>query len=236
MDDRAPEHEPEPDRDLPSLRASDSEREATVRILERSFAEGRLTVTEFDDRAARAYAARFRDELDALTIDLSVARPHPGSLPEPRPDNAPDRRVTDGRVTDGRVTDGRVTGRPGPGSSLAIMGGVDRTGTWTVPADHTAVAVMGGIALDLRQASLEDHDTTIRAFALMGGIEILVPDDLEVEVEGIGLMGGFGEESGDWTQDPRPVRQAPPGAPRIRVTGLALMGGVGVRRVPRGEQ
>ena len=211
---------PEPDRHLPSVRASDAERDATVGLLQRSFSEGRLTLAEFDDRTSRAYAARFRSELIELTHDLPVAHHEHDATPAARPHGTPARRVTGGS---------------GPASSLAIMGGVERAGSWTLPAQHTAFALMGGIEIDLRSASLQSHETTIRAFAIMGGIDIYVPDDIRVEVEGIGLMGGFGEESGHWKPDPRPVHQAPPGAPVIRVTGLALMGGIGVRRVPRSE-
>lgn len=210
----------EPDRHLPSVRASDAERDATARLLQESFSEGRLTLAEFDDRTSRAYAARFRSELIELTHDLPVARHEHDSTSATRPHGTPARRVTGGS---------------GPASSLAIMGGVERAGAWTLPAEHTAFALMGGVEIDLRGAALQSHETTIRAFALMGGIDIYVPDDVRVEVEGIGLMGGFGEESGHWKPDPRPVRQAPPGAPVIRVTGLALMGGIGVRRVPRSE-
>lgn len=216
MDDATPE----PDRHLPSVRASDAERDATARLLQESFSEGRLTLAEFDDRTSRAYAARFRSELIELTHDLPIAHHEHDSTPATRPHGAPARRVT---------------GASGPASSLAIMGGVERAGAWTLPAVHTAFALMGGVEIDLRGASLQSHETTIRAFAIMGGIDIYVPDDIHVEIEGLGLMGGFGEESGNWKPDPRPVRQAPPGAPVIRVTGLALMGGIGVRRVPRTE-
>lgn len=212
---------PEPDRHLPSVRASDAERDATASLLRESFSEGRLTLAEFDERTSRAYAARFRSELMELTHDLPAAHREHESTLEARPDRAPARRITGGS---------------GPATSLAIMGGVERAGTWTLPAEHTAFALMGGVEIDLREAALQAHETTIRAFAIMGGIEILVPDDVHVQVEGIGLMGGFGEESGRWKPDPRPVRQAPPGAPVIRVTGLALMGGIGVRRVPRSEE
>jgi len=54
----------------------------------------------------------------------------------------------------------------------------------------------------------------------MGGIEITVPDHLDVVVDGFGLMGGFaGHSTG-----------ARPGGPRVRITGFALMGGVEVKR------
>jgi hypothetical protein len=52
------------------LRASDDERQAVVRRLERAFRDGRLTVVEFDERMHAAYAARTRGELDDLTEDL----------------------------------------------------------------------------------------------------------------------------------------------------------------------
>lgn len=218
MDDATPD----PERHLPSVRASDAERDATVKLLQESFSEGRLTLAEFDERTSQAYAARFRSDLIELTHDLPVAhRDHP---PAPTPGHDQQRAPAV-----------RVTGGDGPGTSLAIMGGVERKGTWTLPAEHTAVALMGGIEIDLRRASLQSHTSTIRAFAIMGGIDILVPEDVHVEIEGLGLMGGFGEESGSWKPDPRPVRQAPPGAPVVRVTGLALMGGIGVRRVPRAD-
>ena len=226
MDDHRPEHGD----DLPMIRASDREREATVRFLQESYSEGRLTLSEFDERTAEAYAARFQSDLTELTKDLSpVHRPFE-VRPATRDDSALRR---DTGVHYDAAPARRVSGGSGPSTSLAVMGGVERQGAWTLSAEHTAVAVMGGIELDLREASLQAHETTIRAFAFWGGIEIMVPDDVQVHVEGLGLMGGFAEASGRWKPDPRPVRQAPPGAPVIRVTGLAIMGGIEVRRVPR---
>ena len=109
------------------------------------------------------------------------------------------------------------------------MSGVDRHGEWTVPESHHAFALMGGVDLDLRQARLAAPVTRIEAYAVMGGIDIVVPADVRVEVEGIGLMGSFSEER---EADP-PAPPAPEGAPVVRVTGLALMGGVSVRRTTR---
>ncbi|GAA5132795.1 DUF1707 SHOCT-like domain-containing protein [Pseudonocardia adelaidensis] len=51
-------------------RASDVERQAVVRRLERALRERRLTVVEFDERTRAAYAATMCGELDVLTEDL----------------------------------------------------------------------------------------------------------------------------------------------------------------------
>lgn len=52
------------------VRASDAEREQTVALLQRSFADGRLALAELEERAGAAYAARTRAQLRDLTADL----------------------------------------------------------------------------------------------------------------------------------------------------------------------
>ena len=52
------------------MRASNSEREATVEILQAAVGEGRITMAEFEERVQAAYAATTRRELNALTDDL----------------------------------------------------------------------------------------------------------------------------------------------------------------------
>ena len=52
------------------LRVGDIERGSVVRRLERAMREGRITVDEFDERAAIAWASRIRGQLDELTADL----------------------------------------------------------------------------------------------------------------------------------------------------------------------
>lgn len=53
-----------------TVRVSDSERERAVDVLSKAFAEGRLTAEEHDTRVERAYRARTRAELLALSADL----------------------------------------------------------------------------------------------------------------------------------------------------------------------
>jgi hypothetical protein len=85
------------------------------------------------------------------------------------------------------------------------------------------VAVMGGIELDLREAQFSEAEVTLHAYTVMGGIEITVPEDVEVDVSGVAFMGGF---------DHNASAPGVPGAPRVRVLGFAFMGGVDVRRKP----
>jgi hypothetical protein len=70
----------------PHLRAADADRTAVATLLGDQMSAGRLTVAEYDERLARAYAARTYGELEALTADLPrpVAQP-----PAPAPATPP---------------------------------------------------------------------------------------------------------------------------------------------------
>jgi len=75
----------------PHLRAGDADRAAVATALGRHMAEGRLTVAEYDERVARAYAARTYGDLAVLTSDLPAADGvRPGS-PAVRQQPAPGR-------------------------------------------------------------------------------------------------------------------------------------------------
>jgi hypothetical protein len=71
----------------PHLRAADADRAAVAEALGRHMSAGRLTVAEYDERLARAYAARTYGELAEVTADLPapepVAPPAPASAPQP---------------------------------------------------------------------------------------------------------------------------------------------------------
>jgi Domain of unknown function (DUF1707) len=69
----------------PHLRAADADREAVATQLGEQMSAGRLTVAEYDERLARAYAARTYGELEALTADL----PRPATQPLAPASSAP---------------------------------------------------------------------------------------------------------------------------------------------------
>lgn len=187
-------------------RVSDGDRHAVAERLREAAGEGRLDLEELDERLGRSYAARTYADLAVLTRDLpNSARSVPGPAPQ------------------GASLPARIGGVPGARQSWAVMSGVNRRGSWVVPRTYTVVAMMGGAQIDLTAATLESREVVIRVVAMMGGAEIIVPPDVSVVVDGFGLMGGFDDARSDATL---PV----PGAPVVRITGVAVMGGVSVRR------
>ena len=189
--------------DRSRLRVSDADRHRVGELLREAAGEGRLDIEELEERLEAAYAAKTYGDLVPLTADLPVAgQPH---APAPvMPTGAATRYDT----------------------SLAIMGGVSRTGVWEVGHAHTAVAIMGGVDIDLRSARLTAPETVVRAFAFWGGIDVYVNAHTRVVVDGVGVMGAF--DQGRDKVEP----QLGPDSPVVRVTGLAVMGGVTVRRKP----
>ena len=195
------------------LRVSDAEREHAAGVLRRAAGDGRITFDELDERLTAAYAAKTYGELAAVTEDLPEAGPQPPAVTTPMP---PARAAA-------RFPESRIGGTPGSAISVAVMSEAHRTGGWVVPPSYTAVAICGAVSLDLREAQFSGHEITIQTFALMGGIDIIVDEEIAVDVSGIACMGGF---------DHRAAGPGVPGAPRLRVVGFAMMGGVNVQRRP----
>ncbi|GGL06336.1 DUF1707 SHOCT-like domain-containing protein [Planomonospora parontospora] len=54
----------------PQMRASDDDRDRVASVLREHYAQGRLTVEEFDERLEQLYASRTYGELATLTSDL----------------------------------------------------------------------------------------------------------------------------------------------------------------------
>jgi hypothetical protein len=192
------------------MRASDADRERVAEVLRTAAAEGRLELHELDERLAAVYAARTYADLEPVTHDLpGAASVHVRPVPVP---------------ARGPVATG---GRGTSGVGVAIMGGFERKGRWAVGRRFTGIAMMGGGEIDLREAVFTEGEVTINAFAVMGGISVIVSEEAEVVVNGVGIMGGF---------DQRAEGPGAPGAPRITVNGIAFWGGVEVKRLPPIEE
>ena len=188
-------------------------RERVVQDLADHFAQDRLTMPEYERRVELAYRADSTDALRELTRDLVPLMPAQMSQPA--------------AMTSPSAVSASVTTRAK--NFFALMSGVVRRGKWTVPSRMRAIACMGGIGLDLREATLTAPVTDIYVFALMGGVEIIVPPNVRLETDGFAIMGGFEDQ----LKEPA---SADPNVPMIRVHGLAIMGGVEARVAEPGEK
>jgi hypothetical protein len=187
----------------PAVRAGDADRERTVALLQAALAEGRLTVDEFGERSAAAYAARTHGELAGLTRDLVPAA---GTGPVPPAPGAPSSAAP----------------------VVAVFGAARRGGRWRPARRETAVAVFGGVELDLRDADLPAGGMQLSACAVFGGIDVTVPEGTRVELSGNAVFGGREVRGG--------VEPPGPDAFVLRVSAVAVFGGVTVTvRGPRGR-
>ena len=207
--------EPVAPADPTQLRIYDAERHQVADLLREAAGDGRLTMEELDERLEVVYKSKTYAELVPVTVDLPGAR---DVLPQaPAGATAP-------------AASSGATVRPGSShsdsGSVAIFGGATRKGQWTVAAQYTALAVFGGVELDFREATFTAHETELYANCLFGGIDITVPDDVAVRVSGVPIFGGYEHGKGE-------SADLPANAPVLHVKGVALFGGVDVKRKPR---
>jgi hypothetical protein len=176
--------------------ASDAERESTVEALRVAHADGRITFDELTDRSEVAYRSRTAAELSVLTRDLPAST---GTSHAP-------------------VAYAADRDRPSE-SYVAVFSGTERKGHWRVPRRSKAVAVFGGINLDMSAAELSAREVRVDAVAVFGGIEIVVPDGVEVRLTGLALFGGKTAK----------VPPSAPGAPVVHVRATVVFGGLEVK-------
>lgn len=186
-------------------------RDKIIARLSDAFANGVLEVEEFERRVTVAQRSDSVGEVNALIGDLPASGPSGTTAAQP--------------TTRTLVPRAQVQAS---GTVLSIMGGAQRQGGWAVPRHLRVVTFMGGAQLDLREARLPEGVVEVSVMAVMGGVEIIVPPNLAVEASGSAIMGGFEHVA-------RAPTEPDPAAPLLRVSGLAMMGGVHIEMRLPGE-
>jgi hypothetical protein len=185
-------------------------RDVAIEALCEHFANDAMDVEEFERRVEAAHAAENVDEIKALLRDLpggDVPMVPQAQTPAPVP------KREFGVTAAAHVKEQAFV--------VACLGGASRKGRWSPARKNYAVAVLGGTELDFREAVFGPGVTEVQVFAVMGGVEIIVPPGLTVESHGVAIMGGF-----DHLADT--VQADSMDGPVLRISGLALMGGVDV--------
>lgn len=184
------------------MRVSDADRNKVAEILREAAGDGRIDLTELDERLEATYAAKTYAELVPITRDLApVLHANASAVASVERDRA-----------------------------VAILGGVERRGSWTVPEHFSVFCLMGGAELDLREATFSAREVTLTINTFMGGANIIVNQATNVIVRGVGIMGGYSGPRSD------PGGRLTADSPTVHVKGVAIMGGVSVvRRSMPGE-
>jgi hypothetical protein len=172
----------------PQGEVSDSEREQALERLRAAAADGGLTFQELVERTSRVHAADTPREVEAVTGDLSAT---PSRL---------------------------VPASPGPRWLVAVIGNERLTGRWTAPPRLTAVAVLGDVIVDLRDAEVRGEQLSIQATAVVGDVYVLVPPGATVQMSGVAVLGHrkFAVEPAEYTL----------AVPVVRVSAVAILGDV----------
>ena len=194
------------------IRRAQETRERVIARLSDHFAHDALDVDEFERRVTVAQTSEDPADIQALLADL----------PEVGGPIAPARAVVP------TVVPALLPAERDRDTLYAIFGGIDRRGAWTVPRRMKIVAIMGGAHLDLREARFPPGVVELDVTAVMGGIEIVVPPGLAVQMHGSAIMGGFADVD-------RAPANPDPDAPLLRVRGLTMMGGVNISMRLPGE-
>lgn len=180
-------------------------RKTVIEKLKYHYAHGNLEDEEFERMIAEATNAEVKDALVPINSMLS---------PIPENDWA------------GETSSEPSLTRRERGTFMNILGGTERRGSWNVPKVNRCVNILGGTELNLSQCQLNNEDTVFEVFCLLGGLEIIVPDNANVIVEGIPILGGFEDSTNSHSSV----------GPRIIVKGLVALGGVEIRQMSKRER
>ncbi len=186
-------------------------RQQLVERLTEAYANDEIELEEFEVRVERAEGSADQASLEEQLADLGGA-------------SAASTALTPGTSTALVL----VEEVPEKRSLVTVFGSVTRNKRWTVPRRLRVVSIFGGTDLDFREARLAPGVTEIHVVSVMAGVQVLVPPDLPVEVDGTGILGAF-EETGDV------LDAGAASACRLRITGFALLSGVAVEQRLPGE-
>lgn len=102
-----------------------------------------------------------------------------------------------------------------PEHLYALLGSQQRKGQWTVPSKIEAGALLGSIELDFTQAEFTSPRVVISCAAILGSVELRVPEGVRVQASGVPILGSIDNRTtgnGD--------------GPVIEIKGVALLGSI----------
>ena len=184
------------------LRVSDAERAHVMSLLEKATGRGLINLAEFDERSAKAVAAKTRADLNTVLLDLPGLVYSTGSgtgLLQRTPGADP------GRVEFATPPPGQGGSPAASSLELVGRGPRDLRGYWVVPA-RIVIGGTGATRLDFCDAQLTSRTVRIEfTGGRHGSVELIVPpgtgvrmDELIMHRGGVDNQVAPGAGSGGW--------------------------------------
>jgi Domain of unknown function (DUF1707)/Cell wall-active antibiotics response 4TMS YvqF len=190
------------------LRCSDADRERVADTLREAAAEGRLTLSELEERLDATFRARTYGDLEPITSDLPPGRDvvrggppaHPGGVVRRTPD-AYGPAIRTERIT-------------------AVFGDQKRSGRWQVPRRLEVTSVLGEVTIDFTEAIVRDREIVVQVAVALGSVTLIVPEGIDVRMDAGFVLGD---------RKVRLTGPVTPGGPVYWVRGFVVLGEITVR-------
>ena len=144
------------------IRISDADRERAAERLHQALSEGRITLSELEERLAVVYAAKYEADLVPPLADL------PGA--------------------EVLITPAAVPAVPADAPPVVLRAGmstIKRSGAWDVPSRLRVQSAMGSVVLDFCDTVISHLLIDIEVDLGAGSAKLLVPDDATANVDGV---------------------------------------------------
>ena len=187
---------------------SPEEQETAVKLLTAAFASDAILVDEFERRVAEVYRAESTTALEAITQDLPSATSEGSLVPTDEKASVPATARSGGQLT-----------RRPRQKVQSVLSSVERSVPGPMPERLDVRAVMGSLEVDLRRAEFPPGVTEIVVEAILGNIEIELPEHVQVEDDGDAFLGAFSVRG-------RSRARGGPSAPIVRITGRSILANV----------
>lgn len=126
-----------------------------------------------------------------------------------------------------------ILGRKDGGSQIAVMSVVEKKAQPWKLESGCYQAILGGVALDLRTAEFTERVISLDLTAIMGGIDITVPEDVAISCQGTAFLGGLdllGKGSGGLVSDIRTqIGDVDTAEKVLKLNCNIIMGGIDIK-------
>ena len=185
------------DRPIETLR-----KEVTDQLI-MNYSHGELSLEAFERRLDEAMATDDHDELVNLTADLDL--------------------TVDEEFINTQKEQMNQNYVPGDSDDVEtifqVFSGSDRTGEWKLPKELRVISIFSGCNIDLTDAIFTNSVLTIKVFNIFSGVDIYVPENVNVQTKAFCIFGGIDNSVGSTVN---------PNAPTIIIEGFALFSGIDI--------